>query len=95
MTVALTPAEAESKISQIESARDQAVAKLNQIQDTQQTMFPTLAGGSASKYSSTSSQQHEDFTQLISDLNTLVQTGSAQCVRSPTWTTAKRRSRHE
>jgi uncharacterized protein YukE len=78
MTVALTPAEAESKISQIESARDQAVAKLNQIQDTQQTMLSNAwQGGSASKYSSTSSQQHDDFTQLISDLNTLVQTGSA------------------
>ena len=78
MTVALTPAEAESKISQIESARDQAVAKLGQIQDTQQTMLSNAwQGGSASKYGSTSSQQHDDFTQLINDLNTLVETGSA------------------
>ena len=78
MTVVLTPAEAESKISQIESARDQAVSKLNQIQDTQQTMLSNAwQGGSATKYGSTSSQQHDDFTQIISSLNTIVETGSA------------------
>jgi uncharacterized protein YukE len=78
MTVSLTPAEAESKISQIESARDQAIAKLSQIQDTQQTMLSNAwQGGSASKYGSTSAQQHDDFTQLTNDLRTLVETGSA------------------
>ena len=78
MTVVLTPAEAESKISQIESARDQAVSKMNQIQDTQQTMLSNAwQGGSATKYGNTSSQQHDDFTQIINNLNTIVEKGSA------------------
>jgi len=77
MTVSLTPAEAESKISQIESARDQAVATLSRIQDTQQTMLSSgWQGGSATKYNSTSSQQHEDFTQIINSLNSVVETAS-------------------
>ena len=78
MTVSLTPAEAESKISQIENARDQAVATLSKIQDTQQSMLGSAwQGGSATKYNSTSSQQHEDFMQIINSLNTVVETGSA------------------
>jgi WXG100 family type VII secretion target len=78
MTVSLTPAEAESKISQIESARDQAVSTLSKIQDTQQSMLSSAwQGGSATKYGSTSSQQHEDFTQIINALNSVVETGSA------------------
>jgi uncharacterized protein YukE len=78
MTVVLTPAEAESKISQIESARDQAVSKMNQIQDTQHTMLSNAwQGGSATKYGTTSSQQQDDFTQIINSLNTIVEKGSA------------------
>ncbi len=78
MTVSLTPKEAEFKITQIENARDQAVSTLGKIQDTQQTMLSSAwQGGSATKYGSTSSQQHDDFTQLINDLNNLVETGSA------------------
>lgn len=78
MTVSLTPAEAETKISQIESARDQALAKLRVIQDTQHGMLSNAwQGGSASKYGSTSSQQHDDFTQLTNDLQNLVTTASA------------------
>jgi WXG100 family type VII secretion target len=78
MTVSLTPAEAENKIAQIENARDQAVSKLNQIQDTQQSMLSSAwQGGSATKYGTTSAQQHEDFTQMINDLNRIVETGSA------------------
>jgi uncharacterized protein YukE len=78
MTVSLTPAEAESKIQQIESARDNAVKSLSGIQDTQQSMLSSAwQGGSATKYGSTSSQQHDDFTQIINTLNTVVETGSA------------------
>jgi len=77
MTVSLTPAEAESKIAQIESARDQAVATLSTIQDTQQSMLSSAwQGGSATKYASTSDQQHEDFTQIINALNHVVDTAS-------------------
>jgi uncharacterized protein YukE len=78
MTVLLTPAEAESKIQQIESARDNAVKSLSGIQDTQQSMLSSAwQGGSATKYGSTSSQQHDDFTQIINTLNSIVETGSA------------------
>jgi uncharacterized protein YukE len=78
MTVSLTPAEAESKIQQIESARDNAVKSLSGIQDTQQSMLSSAwQGGSATKYGSTSSQQHDDFTQIINTLNSIVETGSA------------------
>jgi uncharacterized protein YukE len=78
MTVSLTQAEAETKISQIESARDQAIAKLGQIQQAQETMLANAwQGGSATKYGNTSSQQHDEFTQLTNDLRTLVETGSA------------------
>jgi uncharacterized protein YukE len=79
MTLGLTPAEAASKISQIESARDQAVSTLNHIQDAQHTMLSNAwQGGSATKYNSTSSQQHDDFTALIKELNDLVAKGSTQ-----------------
>ena len=77
MTVSLTPAEAEQKIQQIMDARDQAVQKLNQISDTQQAMLAsswrgTYAGG----YGSTSQQQREEFDQLITTLNDIVEKGS-------------------
>jgi uncharacterized protein YukE len=78
MTVSLTPAEAGAKIQQINDARDQAVAKLNQISDTQQTMLGSAwHGGSATTYNNTSTQQHEDFTSIINTLNDVVDKGSA------------------
>jgi WXG100 family type VII secretion target len=78
MTVSLTPAEAESKISQIESARDQVNATLNKILDMQKDMLSSAwQGGSATRYNSTADQQHEDFTRISTDLNTVVETGAA------------------
>lgn len=77
MTVSLTPAEAESKIQDINSARDQAVQKLNQISDTQEQMLAaTWRGGSADTYNNTSLQQREEFDQLINALNVVVEKGS-------------------
>jgi WXG100 family type VII secretion target len=77
MTVALTPAEAETKIQQIQDARDHAVQKLNQISDNQQQMLSSAwHGDSASTYGNTSQQQHEDFEQLIASLNNIVEKGS-------------------
>jgi uncharacterized protein YukE len=77
MTVSLTPQEAEAKIQQITNARDQAVAKLNQISDGQEQMLTSgWHGGSADQYSKTSQQQHEDFSQLIATLNDVVEKGS-------------------
>ncbi|WP_101951164.1 WXG100 family type VII secretion target [Mycobacterium sp. 3519A] len=82
MTVSLTPAEADAKISQINDARDQAVAKLKQIEDTQQNMLASAwHGGSATNYSKTSAQQQEDFNQIINTLNDIVEKG-AQHIRS-------------
>ena len=78
MTVSLTPADAESKISQLESIREKAVGILRSMQGTQQGMVnQTWKGDSATRYSSTSDQQHEDFTQIINALNSVVETGSA------------------
>ena len=77
MTVALTPAEGQQKIDEINQARDQAVQKLNQISDTQQEMLASnWTGGSASTYNTTSQQQREEFDDLISTLNATVDKGA-------------------
>jgi uncharacterized protein YukE len=77
MTVSLTPAEAEAKIQQIHDARDQAVQKLNQISDTQQSMLSSAWHGTyASGYGNTAQQQREDFDHLIATLNDVVEKGS-------------------
>jgi WXG100 family type VII secretion target len=77
MTVSLTPAEAESKIQQIESARAQAVQKLGQIEQSQEQMLAAgWHGHSASTYGNTSQQQHEEFQSLIASLNDIVEKGS-------------------
>lgn len=77
MTVSLTPAEAEAKIDQINSARDQAVQKLNQIEDAQQQMLSaSWQGTSAGNYGRVSQAQREEFDQLISTLNNIVNKGS-------------------
>lgn len=77
MTVALTPAEAEAKIQQIESARDQAKQKLSQIEDAQtQMLSASWHGGSATSYGNVAQQQHEEFTDLITTLDNIVEKGS-------------------
>lgn len=77
MTVSLTQAEAESKIEQINSARDQAVQKLNQIEDAQQQMLQaSWQGTSAGNYGRIAQAQREEFDQLISTLNNIVEKGS-------------------
>ena len=77
MTVVLSQAEADQKIAQIEEARNQAVAKLQQIQSTQDAMLAQAwQGHSATNYSRTSAQQHDDFTKIINDLNVIVDKGS-------------------
>jgi len=77
MTVSLTPAQADAKISQINDARDQAVAKMRQIEDSQQAMLAAAwMGNSATNYGKTSAQQHEDFNQIINTLNDVVEKGS-------------------
>jgi uncharacterized protein YukE len=79
MTLSLTQAEAQSKLQQIQDARNQAVATLGQIADTQQTMLGSgWKGGSATTYGNTSAQQQEDAQQIINSLNHIVDTGSAQ-----------------
>ncbi|MHA3023901.1 hypothetical protein ACXPWS_26970 [Mycobacterium sp. BMJ-28] len=77
MTVSLTPAEAEAKIEQINAARDQAVQKLNQIEDAQQQMLSaSWHGDSAGSYGRVSQGQREEFDQIISTLNNIVEKGS-------------------
>ncbi|ORJ61425.1 WXG100 family type VII secretion target [Mycobacterium simiae] len=79
MTLSLTPAEAQSKIQQIEDARNQAVATLQKIEDSQQQMLGSAwKGGSATTYGQTSATQNEDINQIISNLNQIVETASAQ-----------------
>ncbi|OBG76871.1 hypothetical protein A5714_24390 [Mycobacterium sp. E2462] len=79
MTLSLTQAEAQQKLSQVQDARNQAVAILSQIADTQQSMLSSSwKGGSATTYGGTSSQQQEDAQQIINYLNQIVETGSAQ-----------------
>jgi uncharacterized protein YukE len=78
MTLSLTPAEADAKIQQIQQGRDQAVAKLNQISDAQQSMLAsTWSGGSATTYHSTSQGQREEFDDLIKTLDSVVEHGTA------------------
>jgi uncharacterized protein YukE len=75
MTLSLTQAEAQSKISQIEDARSQAVSKLSQIEDSQQLMLGSnWSGGSATTYGKTSATQNEDINTIISNLNQICQT---------------------
>jgi WXG100 family type VII secretion target len=77
MAVQLTPAQAEAKIKQIEDARDRAVAKLNQLNDTQHTMLASgWQGSSATKYGSTSDQHNDEFHGIIQKLNNIVELGS-------------------
>jgi WXG100 family type VII secretion target len=77
MTVSLTPAEAELKIQQIESARAHAVQKLGQIEQSQEQMLAgSWHGDSATTYGNTSQQQHEEFRSLIAALDDIIQKGS-------------------
>jgi uncharacterized protein YukE len=77
MTVSLTPPEAEAKIEQITAARDQAVQKLNQIEDAQQQMLSaSWQGTAAGSYGRVAQGQREEFDHLINTLNHVVQTGS-------------------
>jgi uncharacterized protein YukE len=77
MTVSLTPAEAEAKIEQISSARDQAVQKLNQIEDAQQQMLQaSWRGDSAGSYGRVSQAQREEYDQIVATLNNIVEKGS-------------------
>lgn len=79
MTLSLTPAEAQAKIQQIEDARNQAVATLQKIEDSQQLMLGSgWKGGSATTYGHTSATQNDDINQIISNLNQIVETASAQ-----------------
>jgi uncharacterized protein YukE len=75
--LSLTASEAAAKLAQIESARAQAVAKLQQVQEIQDQMLAaSWSGHSATTYGNTSSQQHDEFNTLISDLNSIVDKGS-------------------
>ncbi|CAN5615405.1 hypothetical protein BH11ACT6_BH11ACT6_35420 [soil metagenome] len=77
MAVTLTPAEADTKISQIHDARDQAVIKLNQISDIQEKMLASAwHGSSADTYRATAQNQRDEFDQVINELNSVVNTGS-------------------
>lgn len=77
MTVSLTPAEAEAKIEQITAARDQAVQKLNQIEDAQQEMLrANWHGDAALGYERVSQAQREEYDQIIASLNNIVEKGS-------------------
>ncbi|MCV7031008.1 WXG100 family type VII secretion target [Mycobacterium sherrisii] len=79
MTLSLTPAEAQAKIQQIEDARNQAVATLQKIEDSQQLMLGSAwKGGSATAYGHTSATQNDDINQIINNLNQIVETASAQ-----------------
>lgn len=76
--VHLSQAEAESKIHQIESSRDQAVTKLGQIADAQEQMLrASWHGDSASNYGQVSEAQREEFNKLIATLNDIVEKGSS------------------
>jgi uncharacterized protein YukE len=74
MTVSLTPDQAAAKLGQIEQARQTAVSKLASIRDSQEGMLASSwHGGSATNYGKTSAQQQDDFNQIISTLNDVVQ----------------------
>jgi uncharacterized protein YukE len=77
MTLSLTQAEAQTKISQIEDARSRAVATLQKIEDSQQLMLGSnWQGGSATTYGQKSQTQHDDINQIITNLNHIVETAT-------------------
>ena len=77
MTLSLTQAEAQGKIQQINQARDQAVATLNKIEDSQHLMLASnWNGSSATTYGKTSATQSDDMNQIISNLNHIVDTAT-------------------
>jgi WXG100 family type VII secretion target len=77
MSLELTPDQAAAHIRRVEDARDRAVAKLGQINDTQANMLSSgWQGNSATTYGSTSDSQNDAFQQIIQTLNHVVETGS-------------------
>ena len=78
MTLSLTQAEAQAKISQVEDAKNQAIATLQRMNDTQQQMLgSSWHGGSATSYGNLSATQHEDINQIITSLTHICDTGTA------------------
>lgn len=77
MTLSLTQSEAQSKIQQIDDARQQAVTKLQNIEESQHLMLGSnWKGGSATTYGHTSTTQNDDINQIITDLNHIVDTAT-------------------
>jgi uncharacterized protein YukE len=77
MTLSLTPAEAQSKISQIDEARNAAITKIQQIEDSQQMMLGSgWKGGSATTYGHTSTTQNDDLNTVMKSLNHVVDTAT-------------------
>jgi uncharacterized protein YukE len=73
LPLALTPQEAAAHIQQVEAARDQAVARLRQLQDTQANMLSSgWQGSSATTYGKTSDQQADELEQMIKKLTDIV-----------------------
>lgn len=82
MTVSLSKEDAARLLAKVEDARGVAVNKLTQMRDTQDGMLQqNWQGNSATHYSSTSAQQFEDFTQIITNLNMIVEKGSTHIHR--------------
>lgn len=77
MTVYLTPEQAHNKLNEIEQGRQQAVKALNNIQDLQTDMLSSAwQGDSAAHYGKMSETQHGDITQIITQLNAIVETAT-------------------
>jgi WXG100 family type VII secretion target len=77
MTLQLTPAEANAKITQIDDAKQQAINVLQSMQDTQQQMLgSSWKGGSATNYGNLSQTQQEDINQIITSLTQICDTAT-------------------
>lgn len=82
MTLSVQQSEVPQKLAAIEQARQTAVQALQGIQAIHQGMLQpgsgTWQGGSATNYGNLSATQHDDITQIMANLNHIVDTVEGQ-----------------
>ena len=78
MTLSLTPAEAEAKITQVDDAMNNARTLATKILDTTQTMTSSSwLGGRAGNFNNVMTQRHDDFKIVIDNLTQVAEKGKS------------------
>ena len=78
MTLHLTPAEAQTKINQVDDAMGTARMLANKIMDSTQTMTASSwQGGRAQMFNRIMGQHHEDFNAVLTALQQVADKGKS------------------